>query len=276
MRKFLLIIGAFIMTTTLSSCAQSFKPAEKGVYARIQTSMGEIVVKFYDDTPVTVSNFTGLAEGAKEWTDPKTGQKVKRPFYDGLIFHRVIKDFMLQGGCPLGNGTGGPGYAFADECYTGFSKATGPIQDAATAMGAWENILAPAMRKANGKLADQKVMALVNDIMQKQNAAPLMGWSLEDLQKRTGVEWKKGSGLKHPVAYATLCMANAGPDSNGSQFFIVTKRDGCDWLNGKHTVFGAVVSGMDVAHAIEDVKKLPGDKPEKDVLIKKVTIERVE
>ena len=276
MRKFLSIIGVIIMTTSLSSCAQAFKPAEKGTYACFQTSMGDITVRLYDDTPLTVSNFTGLATGTKEWTDPRTGQKVSKPLYDGLIFHRVIKDFMLQGGDPLGNGTGGPGYAFADECYSNFSKATGAIQDQASAMGAWENILVPAMRRSGGKIADQKIMALVNEIIQKQNAAPLMGWSLDDLQKKTGIEWKKGTGLRHPVAYGTLCMANSGPDSNGSQFFIVTKRDGCEWLNGKHTVFGQVVDGMDVAHKIEDVKKGPNDKPEKDVVIKKVTIEKVQ
>ena len=276
MQKFFLIIGAILMASTLSSCAETFKPSEKGVYARFQTSMGEIVVKFYDDTPVTVSNFVGLAEGTKEWTDPRTGEKVKKPFYDGLIFHRVIKDFMLQGGDPLGTGTGGPGYAFADECYSQFSKATGTINDAATAAGAWENIIIPAARRSGGRIDDAKIMALAQEVMQKQNPSPLIGLSLDDLQKRLGVEWKKGTGLKHPIAYGTLCMANAGPDSNGSQFFIVTKRDGCDWLNGKHTVFGIVVSGMDVAHAIEAVKTAAGDKPEKDVVIKKVSIERVE
>jgi peptidyl-prolyl cis-trans isomerase A (cyclophilin A) len=269
------IIGALIMSLSTASCADPYQPKEKGTYARFDTSMGEIVVRLFEDTPETTANFIGLAEGTKEWADPRTGAKVKKPFYDGLIFHRVISDFMLQGGCPLGNGTGGPGYAFGDECYSNFSKASGKINDPQTAMGAWQNILAPAMRRGNGKIADQKIMDLVNNIMQKQSAEPLIGWDLADLQKRTGVEWKAGTGLKHPVAYATLCMANAGPDSNGSQFFIVTKKDGCEWLNGKHTVFGTVVSGMDVAHKIEAVEKGPNDKPKKDVVIQKVTIVRV-
>src|SRR5919107_1242117 len=84
--------------------------------AKFNTSEGNFTVRLFDDkAPKTVANFVGLAEGTQEWTDPKTQQKVKRPFYDGLIFHRVIEGFMLQGGDPLGSGTGGPGYKFGDE-----------------------------------------------------------------------------------------------------------------------------------------------------------------
>jgi peptidyl-prolyl cis-trans isomerase A (cyclophilin A) len=146
------------------------------IHATFATSLGDIVVRLMPDrAPKTVENFVALAEGTKEWSDPRSGQKVKRPLYDGTVFHRVIPDFMIQGGDPLGNGTGGPGYRFADE-------------------------IGPANRF-----------------------------------DRPGL----------------LAMANAGPNTNGSQFFIVTKKAGCDWLNGKHTVFGTVVKGMDVAHAIE-------------------------
>lgn len=84
--------------------------------AKIETTLGEIVIElFEDEAPIAVANFIGLAEGTKAWTDPSTGQQVTRPFYDGLIFHRVIPGFMIQGGDPLGNGTGGPGYKFEDE-----------------------------------------------------------------------------------------------------------------------------------------------------------------
>jgi len=87
-----------------------------GTYAIFETSQGDIVCKLFEkETPKTVENFVGLAEGTKEFADPKTGQKTKRPFFDGLIFHRVIPQFMIQGGCPQGTGTGGPGYRFADE-----------------------------------------------------------------------------------------------------------------------------------------------------------------
>lgn len=89
---------------------------EDGMYARLQTNLGVMILRLeYQKAPETVSNFVGLIEGTKAWTDPKTQQKVKRPFYDGLIFHRVIDGFMIQGGCPLGNGTGSPGYRFKDE-----------------------------------------------------------------------------------------------------------------------------------------------------------------
>jgi peptidyl-prolyl cis-trans isomerase A (cyclophilin A) len=88
------------------------------IYARFVTSEGPFTVRLFDqEAPNTVANFVGLAEGTKEWTDPKTNQKVTRPYYDGIVFHRVIDGFMIQGGCPLGQGTGGPGYRFADEFH---------------------------------------------------------------------------------------------------------------------------------------------------------------
>ncbi len=88
--------------------------------AKIETTMGEIVIElFEDEAPIAVANFIGLAEGTKAWTDPNTAQQVTRPFYDGLIFHRVISGFMIQGGDPLGDGTGGPGYTFEDEFSSG-------------------------------------------------------------------------------------------------------------------------------------------------------------
>lgn len=268
-------ISLFILSLVLNLSAQEFRPKEKGTYAHIMTSMGEIVVLLFEDTPVTTSNFIGLAEGTKEWFDYKTQQKVKKRFYDGLTFHRVIKDFMIQGGCPNGDGTGGPGFYFKDECYSNFKQAKGKISDERTAQEAWQNIIIPALRKGNGKIDDPKIMDVVKDVMNKQSGEPLFGWDLEELQKRTKVEWKRGYGLKHRVSYGTLCMANAGPDSNGSQFFIVTKKDGCPWLDGKHTVFGKVVYGMDVAHKIESVDRDSKDKPLKPVVIEKIRIEYV-
>ena len=89
-----------------------------GVYAKFVTSEGDFTVRLYDqEAPKTVENFVALAEGTKEWTDPRTSQKVRKPYYDGVIFHRVIKGFMIQGGDPLGQGIGGPGYTFADEFH---------------------------------------------------------------------------------------------------------------------------------------------------------------
>ena len=168
---------------------------EKGMSAVIETSMGKVVVKLFPDkTPETVANFAGLAEGNKEWTDPATGQKVKKRFYDGLVFHRVIPNFMIQGGCPLGNGTGGPGYQFKDEIVEGLTF------------------------------------------------------------DRPGL----------------LAMANAGPGTNGSQFFITTAAT--PWLNGRHTIFGEVTEGMDFVTAIGNVPRGGADRPTTPVVIKKIAI----
>ena len=147
--------------------------------AVMKTSEGEITLELFDeDAPKTVSNFKQLG-----------GQG----FYDGLVFHRIIPDFMIQGGCPQGTGTGGPGYTFEDE---------------------------------------------IND---------------------------------HKVVRGALAMANAGPNTNGSQFFIVTA-EACPWLDGLHTVFGRVTSGMDVVDEIEGVPTGPGDRPIDPVTIESIAI----
>jgi cyclophilin family peptidyl-prolyl cis-trans isomerase len=147
--------------------------------ATLQTNHGPIALELYDaDAPKTVENFRKLAEDG---------------FYDGVIFHRVIPDFMIQGGDPTGTGTGGPGYTFEDE---------------------------------------------FND---------------------------------HPVARGALAMANAGPNTNGSQFFIVTA-DACPWLDGKHTVFGGVTSGMDAVDAISQVATGASDRPSEDVVIERIDL----
>jgi peptidyl-prolyl cis-trans isomerase A (cyclophilin A) len=167
------------------------------VYATLKTSMGDIVLQLFEDkAPKTVANFVDLATGAKEWTDPKTKEKVKRPLYSGTIFHRVIPGFMIQGGDPLGNGTGGPGYRFEDEF---------------------------------------------------------------------------NPDLKHSKA-GILSMANAGPNTNGSQFFIIQKAT--PWLDGKHSVFGEVVKGQNVVDAIANVPRDFRDRPIKEVLLQEITISR--
>jgi peptidyl-prolyl cis-trans isomerase B (cyclophilin B) len=148
--------------------------------AHIETNRGEIVVElFEDDAPGTVANFAGLAAGTKEWTDPKTGAQVKRPFYDGLTFHRVVPEFVVQGGCPLGSGAGGPGYTIA--CET--------------------------------------------------------------------------SGKRQVHQRGSLSMAHRGLNTGGSQFFICHAPQ--PHLDRKHTVFGKVISGMEVVDAIRagDVMK---------------------
>lgn len=190
-----LIIGAAALLFAFTGC-KSGKYADlgDGIYADIQTTKGDIVVKLHKDaTPVTVANFVSLAEG----NNPFVSEEFKdKKYYDGLGFHRIIKDFMIQGGDPTGTGSGNPGYKFKDE---------------------------------------------IVDTLQHD---------------------KKG----------LLSMANSGPKTNGSQFFITHKAT--PWLNGKHTVFGEVVVGLEVVDSIATVKTGPGDKPEVPVVMNKVEIIR--
>ncbi|MDR1940867.1 MAG: peptidylprolyl isomerase [Endomicrobium sp.] len=169
---------------------------KKEMIAVIETTLGTIKIKLLpQNAPITVANFTELAQGTKEWTDPKTGKKVKKKFYDGLIFHRVIPEFMIQGGCPIGKGTGGPGYTFQDE-------------------------IDPSLKF-----------------------------------DKPGI----------------LAMANAGKNTNGSQFFITEVAT--PWLNGNHTIFGYVCEGMDIIKKIAHVETDFSDKPADDIVIKQIIIE---
>jgi peptidyl-prolyl cis-trans isomerase A (cyclophilin A) len=163
--------------------------------ATLRTNLGSVVVKLFPDhAPKTVRNFTELAEGRREWTDPTTGATSKDRLYDGTIFHRVIAGFMIQGGDPLGTGRGGPGYQFADEFHPDLS-------------------------------------------------------------------------FDRPYL---LAMANAGPGTNGSQFFITTVPT--PHLNGKHTIFGEVIEGSDVVDEISRVRTSRGDRPAEDVVLESVQI----
>ena len=165
--------------------------------ATLRTNQGTVQVRLFPDhAPKTVRNFVDLAEGTREWTDPRTGQTGRSRLYDGTIFHRVIPAFMIQGGDPLGTGTGGPGYQFGDEIH-------------------------PDLR------------------------------------------------FDRPYL---LAMANAGPGTNGSQFFITTVPT--PHLNGRHTIFGEVISGSDVVDQISQVKTGRNDRPAQDVVLESVQIDR--
>ena len=167
-------------------------------YARFETSEGNFKIRLFDaEAPNTVANFVGLAEGTKEWRDPKSGERKKAPFYNGIIFHRVINGFMIQGGDPLGQGTGGPGFNFSDEFHP---KA------------------------------------------------------------------------RHDKA-GMLSMANAGPNTNGSQFFITLGPT--PHLDNRHSVFGKVVEGIDVVRKIGKTPTKAGDRPATDVVMNSVKIEKV-
>jgi len=220
--------------------------------ALMKTELGEIQIELWPDiAPKTVDNFIGLAMGTKEWKNPKTGKMEKSHFYDGLTFHRVIDDFMIQGGDPLGTGSGGPGYNFEDECYTTGAPIIGEIRDEATAVQVFQEVIIPYFRST--ATPDSMLKSIADACQKEQSGKPIMAHPIEFYLEKTGRTETitiKGA-LKAKVEYGTMCMANAGPNTNGSQFFIVTKKAGCDWLDGKHTVFGKVVKGMDVAHAIE-------------------------
>jgi peptidyl-prolyl cis-trans isomerase A (cyclophilin A) len=171
---------------------------QAGLYAMFDTSEGQIVCRLFEkDAPKTVQNFVELAEGKREWTHPVSRQKSKNRLYDGTIFHRVIPDFMIQGGDPAGTGFGGPGYQFEDETKGSPHKFDKP-----------------------GKLA----------------------------------------------------MANAGPNTNGSQFFLTVAPT--TWLTGKHTIFGEVAEGQSVVEKISKVPRDRQDKPLKPVEVKSLNIER--
>ena len=168
------------------------------VFATFVTTEGTFKARLFDqEAPKTVENFVGLAEGTKDWTDPRSNQKVRQPYYDGVIFHRVISGFMIQGGDRLGTGTGGPGYNFGDEFH-------------------------PSLRHS-----------------------------------RAGI----------------LSMANAGPNTNGSQFFITLAPT--PHLDNRHSVFGEVVEGLDVVKKIGAVPTGRQDRPVKPVVMNHVTIKRI-
>ena len=170
-----------------------------GLYATFETTEGNITCRLFEkDAPKTIANFTELAEGKREWTHPNTRKKTTDRLYDGTVLHRVIPNFMIQGGDPQGTGMGGPGYQFEDET--------------------------------------------------------------------------KGSPHKFDKS-GKLAMANSGPNTNGSQFFITVAET--SWLTGKHTIFGEVVDGQDVVDKITSAPRNAQDRPLKEIKVNAVKIERM-
>jgi cyclophilin family peptidyl-prolyl cis-trans isomerase len=270
MRNIILTVGMMlcILSAGIGWTAEK-KQKENPVYV-IQTTLGDIEMElFQDEAPKTVANFIGLAEGTKEFEDSKTHKKVKRPFYDGLIFHRVIKNFMIQGGCPLGNGRGGPGYVFADEIdanalgldkIKAFDPKNGPHRYLMIRSEEefQRNLLAPLFREMN--INSQEEL----DKRKDEFEARLKKLTLKEAYENLGYVYSE-NGSKHSPVRGSLAMANAGPNTNGSQFFI--NLADTEWLVGRHTVFGKVVNGMDVVDKIGEVKVDSQSKPVKDVKI---------
>src|SRR6476469_8920097 len=172
---------------------------QPGTYAIFDTTEGKIVCRLFEkEAPITTKNFTDLAEGKRSWKDSVSGKSGDGPLYNGTVFHRVIPDFMIQGGDPSGTGMGGPGYKFEDET--------------------------------------------------------------------------KGSPYKFDKP-GKLAMANSGPNTNGSQFFVTVAPT--PWLTGNHTIFGEVIEGQEIADKISKIARGPQDKPKTPIVLESVTIERV-
>jgi peptidyl-prolyl cis-trans isomerase A (cyclophilin A) len=238
----------------------------------IKTSMGDIRVRlFRDEAPKTVENFVALAEGTKEWKDA-TGAMVQKPFYDGLVFHRVIKDFMIQGGCPKGDGTGDPGYKFEDEIS---AKSLGldtakvlennkphPSLQVQNQQDFQMNVVMPLIRKMG--INSQEEFEKRAEEVQKKLQETVPNLTVKEALENLGYAYDD-TRSSHAPRKGCLAMANAGPNTNGSQFFI----DLADtpWLMGRHTVFGEVIEGMDVVEQIADVKVGPEARPVAEVKI---------
>ncbi len=266
MKRLLIVFITLVFIPAAASLAGDREPV-----VTIKTSMGKISVKlFAQDAPKTVANFIELAEGKKEFTDPRTGQKVKRRFYDDLTFHRVMKDFMIQGGCPLGTGSGSPGYTFEDEINAdqlGLNKIK--VFDEEKGPHPWllcrtqEDFVRTVMDplyKSMGISSQQEMDEHLEELKEK-----LFSLTLKEAYMNSG--YRYNPALKsHAPERGVIAMANTGPNTNGAQFFI--NLVDTPWLTGKHTVFGVVLKGMDVVDKIGSVAVDPeNSKPEKDVTI---------
>lgn len=235
----------------------------------MKTSAGDIEFElFVKEAPKTVANFIGLAEGTIAFVNPKTNRKVKRPYFDGLNFHRVIANFMIQGGCPLGTGTGSPGFKFEDEIN---AKSLGLDKLKVSNKGQphpWllirsqddfnRQILQPLLAKHGIRTQEERTKKLA--VLNKE----LAEMTLE--QAYTNMGYRYNDKLKsHKPMRGVIAMANSGPNTNGSQFFI--NLVDTPHLTGKHTVFGKVVAGMKVVDEIGKVKVGAGAKPVDDIKI---------
>lgn len=236
----------------------------------ISTTRGDILVELFPDgAPQTVANFLGLAGGTKPYIDPYTGAEVTRPFYDGLIFHRVIDGFMIQGGSPDGQGSGTPGYQFADEINAlslGLDKmpvldeggVPHPVLGIQSQQDFQTRVLLP-LYAAMGITSQQSLDARVAEVEKRLHDMTVK----QNLEMR-GYQYNEALMSRAPLR-GVLAMANSGPDSNGSQFFI-TLAD-APWLTGRHTVFGKVRAGMEVVEAIGKVRVDASSRPLQDVTI---------
>jgi cyclophilin family peptidyl-prolyl cis-trans isomerase len=264
-----------VLLACLAGAALAAEPASAAhTRAVIATSMGDITVELFDDeAPQTVANFLGLAEGSKAFKDA-SGAEVRRPFYDGLVFHRVIKGFMIQGGCPQGTGSGSPGFTFPDEIN---AVSLGLDREMALQGDRLHQQCAYQQREFTRAVLEPRLAArgITRSSSQQERQAALpavlkdaAGVSLMDFYQLLGYRYDAKLPPSHRPVMGCLAMANTGPNSNGSQFFLNLAET--PHLTGKHTVFGQVVAGMAVLEAIGAVATGPGDRPTVPVVIRSI------
>ena len=265
MKKFNLLITLFLSLTLFADSANPI--------VEVKTSLGNFDIELYPKAaPETVKNFIDLAEGKKEFKDPKSGEMVTRPYYDGLIFHRVISGFMIQGGCPQGNGTGSPGYKFKDEIN---ANKLGLDKELAFPKGQPNHKLGP-QRSMQGAIMPVYQKLGINSqetfkAKQTEFMAIIEKMSLKDAYENMGYKYDDTlESLK--ATKGCLAMANSGPNTNGSQFFI--NLGDTPHLDGKHTVFGKVVAGNEIVEKIGAVKVGQGSKPENDITILSIRLKK--
>ncbi len=265
--KQVLILWLLISSAILNADDASKK--SNNPFVIIKTSMGDIVVElFADSAPKTTANFVGLAEGTIEYKDAKTGEMKKGNFYDGLVFHRIIKKFMIQGGCPLGTGTGGPGYTISDEIngyMFGFEMEPVSLTPDLMQKLAIKKTFADfklftpeAQKNYEIESFTKKLGENVSYLKEKQ-----MSFTKLDYNLCLGYTYDKNLKTKKLVK-GSIAMANAGPNTNGSQFFINVVDT--PHLDGTFTNFGQVVKGMEVALAISEVPTL-NSRPNEELKI---------
>ncbi len=271
------------LSLSINLGAQPVSPGVTGDYIResldnplirMETNFGDIIIELFpSEAPITVDTFLGLAEGTKSFIDPETGESVMRPFYDGLIFHRVIDGFMIQGGSVNGQGNGMPGFTIRDEINAsslGLDRMMVITEDGSPhpflGINSQDDLRREILRPLYRRLDINSQADLDAKLEQVEQA--LRSMTLKQAYENQGYRYQENINSRAPTR-GVIAMANGGPDTNGSQFFI--NLVDTEWLTGKHTVFGRVRSGMEV---VDEIGRVPVDqdrRPLRDVVILSVT-----
>ena len=267
--KIILAIALSFFMASASFAQEIVKENPTNPILLMKTNFGDVYIEMFpEEAPKTVANFMDLAMGKRVFVDYKTSEKVKRPYFDGLKFHRVIKEFMIQGGDPRGNGSGGPGYNFEDEIN---ADALGLHKMKAIKDGRPHSFLPIRNQSDFQRTLVQPLFRQMGirsqadlDKRMKEVQGRLAALTLKDAYENMGYRFNEKFKSRPPVK-GVLAMANSGPNTNGSQFFI--NLIDTPWLTGKHTVFGKVVKGMDVVEKIGETPVGAGSMPKSEVRI---------